>query len=57
MAETVITFIEHNCEHDGQLVVYGRLNGIIPPASRGSRKQSNLLNPRFRIVVLAMLAA
>jgi uncharacterized damage-inducible protein DinB len=35
MAEMLVTFIEHNCEHYGQLVVYARLNGIIPPASRG----------------------
>jgi uncharacterized damage-inducible protein DinB len=34
-AELVITFIEHNCEHYGQLVVYARLNGVVPPASRG----------------------
>jgi hypothetical protein len=34
MAEMVVTFIEHNCEHYGQLVVYARLNEIIPPASR-----------------------
>jgi uncharacterized damage-inducible protein DinB len=34
-AELVATFIEHNCEHYGQLVVYARLNGIVPPASRG----------------------
>ena len=34
-AEMLVTFIEHNCEHYGQLVVYARLNGIIPPASRG----------------------
>lgn len=33
--ETVVTFIEHNSEHYGQLVVYARLNGIVPPASRG----------------------
>lgn len=33
-AEMVVTFIEHNCEHYGQLVVYARLNGIVPPASR-----------------------
>jgi uncharacterized damage-inducible protein DinB len=26
--------IEHLCEHYGQLVVYARLQGIIPPASR-----------------------
>ena len=31
----VVTFIEHNCEHYGQLVVYARLNQIVPPASRG----------------------
>jgi uncharacterized damage-inducible protein DinB len=35
LAETLVTFIEHNCEHYGQLVVYTRLNGIVPPASRG----------------------
>lgn len=35
MAEMVVTFIEHNCEHYGQLVVYARLNQIVPPASRG----------------------
>jgi uncharacterized damage-inducible protein DinB len=34
LTETVVTFIEHNCEHYGQLVVYARLNGIVPPASR-----------------------
>ena len=35
VAEMVVTFIEHNCEHYGQLVVYARMNGIIPPTSRG----------------------
>lgn len=35
VAEMVVTFIEHNCEHYGQLVVYARLNQIVPPASRG----------------------
>jgi len=35
-AELVMSFIEHNCEHYGQLVVYARLNGIVPPASRAS---------------------
>ena len=30
------SFIGHNSEHYGQLVVYYRLNGIVPPASRGS---------------------
>jgi DinB family protein len=29
------SFIEHSGEHYGQLVVYYRLNGIVPPASRG----------------------
>src|ERR1700676_207667 len=28
MAEMVVTFIEHNCEHYGQLVVYARLKQI-----------------------------
>lgn len=35
MAEMAVTFIEHNCEHYGQLVVYARLNGIVPPAPLG----------------------
>jgi DinB superfamily len=30
-----VTFTEHSGEHYGQLVVYYRLNGIVPPASRG----------------------
>ena len=34
-AELLVSFIEHNCEHYGQLVVYARLSGIVPPASRG----------------------
>lgn len=34
MTEMLVTFIEHACEHYGQLVVYARLNGITPPASR-----------------------
>ncbi len=33
-AELLITFIEHSSEHYGQLAVYSRLIGIIPPASR-----------------------
>ncbi|MEO8502395.1 MAG: DinB family protein [Acidobacteriota bacterium] len=33
-AETVVSFIEHNGEHYGQLVMYYRLNGLVPPASR-----------------------
>ena len=32
--EMLATFIEHTTEHYGQLVVYARLNGIVPPASR-----------------------
>lgn len=35
VAEMLVTFLEHTCEHYGQLAVYARLNGIIPPASRG----------------------
>jgi hypothetical protein len=27
-------FLEHCGEHYGQLVVYSRLNGIVPPATR-----------------------
>jgi uncharacterized damage-inducible protein DinB len=33
-AENVMTFIEHTSEHYGQLAVYARLMGIVPPASR-----------------------
>ena len=33
-AGTVMSFIEHNGEHYGQMVLYCRLNGIVPPASR-----------------------
>jgi DinB superfamily len=29
-----VAFIEHSGEHYGQMVVYYRLNGIVPPASR-----------------------
>jgi hypothetical protein len=29
------SFIAHTSEHYGQLVVYYRLNGLVPPASRG----------------------
>jgi uncharacterized damage-inducible protein DinB len=28
------SFIEHICEHYGQLVIYARLSGVVPPASR-----------------------
>jgi uncharacterized damage-inducible protein DinB len=34
-AELVVTFLEHTSEHYGQLAVYARLNGVVPPASRG----------------------
>jgi len=34
-SEMLVSFIEHNSEHYGQLVVYARLNGIVPPASGG----------------------
>jgi uncharacterized damage-inducible protein DinB len=33
-AASIVPFIEHNCEHYGQLVVYARSLGIVPPASR-----------------------
>ena len=32
--ELILTFLEHNSEHYGQLAVYARLMGIVPPASR-----------------------
>ena len=32
--DTLVSFIEHSGEHYGQLVVYARLNGIVPPASQ-----------------------
>lgn len=32
------TFTEHSGEHYGQLVVYYRLNGLVPPASRPKKK-------------------
>ena len=34
-AELVMAFVEHTSEHYGQLVVYARLMGIVPPSSRG----------------------
>lgn len=33
--EQVLQFIEHNSEHYGQLAVYARMLGVVPPASRG----------------------
>ena len=33
-AELWMSFIAHSSEHYGQLVVYYRLNGLVPPASR-----------------------
>jgi uncharacterized damage-inducible protein DinB len=33
-AVQIVPFIEHTCEHYGQLVVYARSLGIVPPASR-----------------------
>ena len=33
--DTMVSFIEHGGEHYGQLVVYARLNGVVPPASQG----------------------
>lgn len=35
LVEMLGAFVEHTCEHYGQLVVYARLNGIVPPVSRG----------------------
>jgi len=35
-ADTVTAFVQHGAEHYGQLVVHARLNGIVPPASRGA---------------------
>jgi uncharacterized damage-inducible protein DinB len=35
IADGYTAFIGHNGEHYGQLVVYYRLNGLVPPASRG----------------------
>ncbi len=32
-AEMLVTFIAHTSEHYGQLVVYTRLNNIVPPSS------------------------
>ena len=32
--DTMVSFIEHSGEHYGQLVMYARLEGIVPPASR-----------------------
>jgi uncharacterized damage-inducible protein DinB len=34
IAELIVTFVEHTSEHYGQLVVYARLIGIVPPTSR-----------------------
>ena len=33
-ADAVVSFIEHHGEHYGQLVMYYRLSGLVPPASR-----------------------
>jgi|SRR5689334_937182 len=33
-ADTMVSFIEHSGEHYGQLVLYARLNGVVPPASQ-----------------------
>ena len=32
--DTVVSFLEHAGEHYGQLAVYARLAGVVPPASR-----------------------
>ena len=41
-AELVATFIEHTSEHYGQLVVYARIHGIVPPASRVQTAARNM---------------
>lgn len=33
-ADTIVSYIGHNAEHYGQLAIYFRLNGMVPPASR-----------------------
>jgi uncharacterized damage-inducible protein DinB len=33
-ADTMVSFIEHGGEHYGQLVMYARINGVVPPASQ-----------------------
>ncbi len=33
-ADLIVSFLEHAAEHYGQLVVYFRLSGLVPPASR-----------------------
>ena len=33
-ADTMVSFIEHSGEHYGQLVMYARLSGLVPPASQ-----------------------
>jgi uncharacterized damage-inducible protein DinB len=33
-AELVVSFLEHTSEHYGQMAVYSRLLGVVPPASR-----------------------
>ena len=35
-ADQLLSFIEHNGEHYGQLVLYYRLNNLVPPASRAA---------------------
>jgi hypothetical protein len=35
LTDLLTSFIEHSGEHYGQLVVYYRLNNLVPPASRG----------------------
>jgi hypothetical protein len=33
-SDTVLSYLGHASEHYGQLVIYYRLNGLVPPASR-----------------------
>jgi uncharacterized damage-inducible protein DinB len=37
ISDYAYAFIEHSAEHYGQLVVYYRLNGIVPPESRARK--------------------
>ncbi len=32
--DTVVSFVQHAGEHYGQMAVYARSNGVVPPASR-----------------------
>jgi hypothetical protein len=42
IGEMLVSFIGHNCEHYGQLVVYSRLNGVIASLVRLGMAESDL---------------